>query len=370
MMPDSSQSSRRPPVLGFRDGYSQPKVHVHPQTGCVVVSGSHVVSGHSHHLKIYDLAVSDAPTFSLDAKDLGMRDAKFTCMEVRSTAAPLDRGFLVWIGTKEGHIVEVDIRTGTASAAKWAAHVHPITHIFRHGGSMISLDESGKALIFSPDESSPRADVSLATALPRIMRTTDKQDFVKMIDGKLWTAARVEHHGSSLAQRLPILRVYDIFNPASTGRSLLPSEHVGAVTSATVLPSQPGMAYVGHEEGFISVWELDTEDGYPRCAEVMRVAVSDVLSLEGVSNRLWAGSRNGMITAYDVSVKPWIVTNCWAAHPGVPVQKLMVNYYALLNAGRLCVASIGRDEQLRLWDGLLGLDWVGTFFHFPIFTYK
>ena len=47
------------------------------------------------------------------------------------------------------------------------------------------------------------------------------------------------------------------------------------------------------------------EDAYPRCVEVMRVSV---LSLEGVSNRLWAGSRNGMISAYHQALVG--ITNC------------------------------------------------------------
>jgi len=38
---------------------------------------------------------------------------------------------------------------------------------------------------------------------------------------------------------------------------------------------------------------------------------------------------------------------------------LMMNEWGVVKAGQLCVASVGRDEQLRLWDGLLKLDWVG-----------
>jgi hypothetical protein len=225
---------------------------------------------------------------------------------------------------------------------------------------MVTLDESGKALVFSPDASN-QEDISLTLTIPRVVRTTEKQDFVKMLNGMLWTAARTDHH-SGPTHKLPIIRIFDLFASRSVGRSILPTEHVGPVTSATMLPSQPGMVYVGHEEGFISMWELNTEDGYPRCVEVMKVSASDILSLEGVSDRLWAGSRNGVISAYDVSQRPWLVTNCWNAHPGVPVMKLMVNHFAITKVGRLCVASIGRDEQLRLWDGLLGWDWVGEFF--------
>jgi hypothetical protein len=55
------------------------------------------------------------------------------------------------------------------------------------------------------------------------------------------------------------------------------------------------------------------------------------------------------------------VTNSWNAHPGFPVMKLMVNHYAITKVGKLCVASIGGDDQLRLWDGLLTWDWVGEF---------
>jgi hypothetical protein len=365
LMPNTSTSSRQLPTLGFRDGYFEPKIHVHPHIGCVAVAGSHVVVGQGHHIRIYDLAVAEMPSFNLDTKDLGVKDSKVTCMEFRPTVSKVDRGYLLWVGTKEGHIFELDIRTGSVRGTKYAAHLLSITHLFRHGRSMISLDESGKALVFSPD-SDNLEDITLLLTVPRVIRTTEKQDFVKMLDGKLWTAARQEQHGTGQAQKLPIIRIYDVFNPASAGRPLLPIEHVGPVTSATIIPTQPRLVYVGHEEGFISIWELDTDDGYPRCIEVMKMSSSDVLSLEGVNNRLWAGGRNGMISAYDVSQRPWVVTNSWAAHPGLPVKDLIVNHFAITKVGRLCVASVGRDEQLRLWDGLLGLDWVGVYtFFFP-----
>jgi hypothetical protein len=287
---------------------------------------------------------------------MGIKDAKVTCMEFRPTLKVDDRGFLLWIGTKDGTICEVDVRTGAIRGTKYAAHIYPIAHIFRHGNSMITLDESGKTLVFSPTDD--RNDIVLVASPPRVVRTTEKQNFAKMIDGKLWTAARMEQQGSPM-HRLPIIRVFDIFSPGSTGKSVMPTDHVGPVTSAAILPSQPGMVYVGHEEGYISLWLLDTDDGYPQCIEVTRVSMSDVLCLEGVNDRLWAGGRNGMISAYDVSQRPWLVTNSWNAHPGLPVLKLITNHYGIELTGQLCVASVGRDENVRLWDGLLGLDWVG-----------
>ena len=60
---------------------------------------------------------------------------------------------------------------------------------------MVTFDESGRALIFSPDVSN-QEDFSLALTVPRVVRTAEKQDFVKMSDGKLWTAARSDQHSA------------------------------------------------------------------------------------------------------------------------------------------------------------------------------
>jgi hypothetical protein len=133
---------------------------------------------------------------------------------------------------------------------------------------------------------------------------------------------------------------------------------VGAVTSGTIVPSQPHYVYLGHEGGYISLW-TNASDGFPQCVDVMKVSVSDVLSLEGVNRRLWAGGRKGMISAYDVSVRPWVVTNSWNAHGELPVMRLSVDCYGINRTGRLRVVSVGRDERIRFWDGLLGVEWIG-----------
>ncbi|KAL0579574.1 hypothetical protein V5O48_002412 [Marasmius crinis-equi] len=93
--------------------------------------------------------------------------------------------------------------------------------------------------------------------------------------------------------------------------------------------------------------------------EVMKVSGSDILSLEGVNDRLWVGSRNGMITVFDTIPRPWTLTNSWNAHPGLPVNKLAMDVWGLKEGKRrLCVASVGRDEKVGLWDGLLAADWM------------
>ncbi|KAJ7916318.1 Endonuclease/exonuclease/phosphatase [Mycena leptocephala] len=317
-LPDSSRSSRRPPHLSFRTGYvgpSEPKITVPAHYGLVTVSGTRIVVATHHHVKIYDVAQSDAPVFSLDKRDMGhghgIKELRVTSMEYRPCGNPADRGCLLWIGTKDGHLVELDVRTGYG------------------------------------------ADIELAFTPPRVARITEKQDFAQMVGGKLWTATRAELHGA----RMQTIRVFDLFVPGAPGRAVVPLEPVGAITDATMLPSNPGIVYVGHEAGSVSLWTLE-DDGWPRCIEVVRVSTSDVLCVEGVNNRLWAGGRSGMISAYDVSVKPWLVTNCWMAHQKLPVNQLAVDHYGIEKTGRLCVASVGRDEQIKLWDGLLASDWV------------
>ncbi|KAJ7250419.1 Endonuclease/exonuclease/phosphatase [Mycena rebaudengoi] len=359
-LPDSSRSSRRPPHLSFRAGYvgpSEPKIPVPAHHGSVIVSGTRIVVATHQHVKIYDVAVSDVPVYSLDKREIGhshgIKELRVTCMEYRPCGVPADRGNLLWLGTKDGHLLELDVRTGCATAAKPYAHLHPVVRIFRHGRSMVSLDDAGKTLLFAPDDADGGADVQLGFTPPRVARITEKQDFAQMVNGKLWTAQRAELH----AQRVQTIRVFDLFVPGAPGRAVVPLEAVGAVTSASMLPTQPGVVYVGHEAGTVSLWTLD-EGGWPQCTEVVRVSTSDVLCLEGVNNRLWAGGRSGMISAYDVSVKPWVVTNCWMAHPGLPVKLLAVDHYGIEKTGRLCVVSVGRDEQVKLWDGLLASDWV------------
>jgi hypothetical protein len=218
--PNYSTSSRRPPHLTFRDASSELRIRAHPQTGCVALSGSYVVVGHDHHIKIFDLAKSELFLLKLDTKDIA-KDSKVSCMEFRPTSSEADTGYLLWVGTKEGHIFELDIRTGIVSSIKQSAHHHSIIHIFRHSRSMVTLDESGKALVFSPDVSIQEKDISLARTIPRVVMTTEKQDFVQMLHGKLWTAIRTDHH-SHLSLKSPTIRVFDLFNTDSnTERSLL-----------------------------------------------------------------------------------------------------------------------------------------------------
>ncbi|EJF60073.1 DNase I-like protein [Dichomitus squalens] len=360
LLPDASRASRRPPVVDCLN-YSEFNIHIPAYTGSVAVSGHAVAVVTQHHLRVYDLSISDAPIWNLDSKNgdfnIKIKDFKMTSVEFRPTTSLQDRGAFLWIGTKDGHLIELDVRTGQVTAARPAVHAHTITHMFRHDQSMVTLDDTGKVLVWSPSDD---LDLDLSTQTPRVVRIAEKQEFAKMIGGQLWTSTRDPSAGGSVpgTSRGPYMRVYDVFTQGSVGRSLLPSEHLGAVTAATVLPSDPAQAYVAHEGGHISIWALGGGDAPPQCVEVVKVSTSDILSLEGVNDRLWAGGRKGTISAYDVGSKPWTVTNSWMAHQSLPVLRIGVDTWSMEKLDRLMVFSVGRDERLRFWDGLLGVDWI------------
>lgn len=363
LLPDSSRASRKPPALDCHP-FHEFGIHVPAYTGVVAASGHIVAVSQGHHLKVYDLSESDSPLHDLDARAMGLetktKDFKVTSLEFRPSKKASDRGCFLWVGTKDGHLFEVDIRAGLVVGMKLAIHSHAVTHMFRHGQSMVTLDETGKLLVFSSDPQSDM-DIALSVTPPRVVRISDKQEFAKILGGKLWTSARDSSSSNTVStSRGPIVRVYDIFTPGTTGKSLLPTDHLGAVSSGTILQTHPDHVYLGHEGGHVSIWTLDTDDGIPSCEEVIKVSTSDVLCLEGVNDRLWAGGRKGTIAAYDVSSRPWTMTNHWVAHQKLPVMRLIVDTWSIEKLGRLSVYSVGRDERIRFWDGLLGVDWIGA----------
>lgn len=358
-MPDTSHSSRRPPVINCHK-YDTVQVQTQTHSAIVCAAGPVYVTVTVHHIKVYDLSLSESSILSLDHKDFGVKELKATSLEFCQANAAPDKGRYVWIGTKDGNMFELDVTTGQLMGSRLSIHLNAITRIIRHGDKMISVDDSGKVTIWMPGAAGE--DLHITSAQIRHSRTSDRQAFVEMFAGKLWTSAR---ETVAAGARGPAVRIYDILNPGSVTRTVLPTEHVGTVTSGTILPSSPNHVYLGHEGGFVTIWSTTTNDGIPVCEEVMRISHSDVLCLVGVNDRLWVGGRNGTIAAYSVESRPWIMTNNWVAHWNsqtvLPLQKIVVNPYSIDKVGRLCVYSVGRDDHVKTWDGLLGADWQGDY---------
>lgn len=356
-MPDTSRSSRRPPILNCHN-YDPVQVQTQTHSAIVCAAGHIYVAASGHHVKVYDLNLSESPILTLDGRDMGLKELKATSLEFCPARAAQDKGRYVWIGTKDGHMHELDVITCQITGSRLSMHLYAITRILRHGNEIISLDDGGKVTVWTPE--APGEDLRLFTAQIRGSRISDRQGFVEIFAGKLWTSAR---EATTPGVRGPAVRIYDILVPGSATRSILPIEPVGTVTSGTILPSHPNHVYLGHEGGFVSIWSTATGDGVPVCEEVVRISNSDVLCLAGVNDRLWVGGRNGTIAAYSIESRPWVMTNNWVAHwnsqSPLPLQKIAVDPYSIDKLGRLCVYSVGRDDHVKHWDGLLGEDWQG-----------
>lgn len=319
--PDSTHANRRPPAFVPE----QKLAHSH-NTTCFAAFGRHVCTG-LYQVRVYDLQMSEQPLFVVDLRETGLefrvKEPKITALCFRPAAfdGP-DDGRYLWCGTKDGHLWELDLRTGEITDTKAFVHTHGITHIFRYKHHMLSLDESGKAHIY--DVCAPPADNRRIPLPIRTIRTSDKVSFAQVVAGQLWTASSPAHRSTtSSSARGPTIRVYDPFSASGaanpTGKTLFTNEWTGAVTSASILTLDPTRIYLGHEGGFVSIWNAETL----ACTSVVKISNSDVLALEGVGNRLWVGGRKGTINVYNVTQRPWIATNSWTAHQCVEWKWLL-----------------------------------------------
>ena len=134
--------------------------------------------------------------------------------------------------------------------------------------------------------------------------------------------------------------MYDILTLGGLERSLLPTEHVGAVTCGTVLPSNLGYVYLRGEDSTVTIWTLEGARGAPKCVDVVKVSTSGIFCLAGANDRLRGGSRAGCISTYDTSQKPWVMTNSWVAHENVPITYLSVDPWSVELVGKLCVSAL------------------------------
>lgn len=314
--PDSTTANRRPPRF-----VPDIKISGTSHLSAFAVHGRHVCTG-TTSVKVYDTLMSDQPILSVDLRETGLdfrvKENRVTAMCFRPAVYESEEGRYLWCGTKDGHLWELDIKTGQITDTRAFAHSSAVAHIFRYKRFIMSLEEGGKLHVFKVGERDARGaleDVKHIPVLCKTIRVQERFNFAKLICGRLWTSSGpVNRSTTNAASKGPTIRVYEPCGASTTlsgGKTAWTSEWTGAVTSATILPLQPNTVFMGHEGGFVSVW--DAEELV--CIQVLKISPNDIMALEGVGERLWAGSRKGMISVYDVSEKPWRTTNTWIAHP-------------------------------------------------------
>jgi WD40 repeat protein len=93
---------------------------------------------------------------------------------------------------------------------------------------------------------------------------------------------------------------------------------------------------------------------------VVNVSVYKINCLGFVGDYLWAGYKTGMIYVYDTKTNPWTVKKDWRAHDS-PVCGFVLDTSSVWTINRLQVTSLGTDNCIRIWDGMLEDDWLGMF---------
>lgn len=319
--PDATFANRRPPSLRQRRPI-QSNNHFYS----FAIRGHQVVTAH-HRIHIW----RPASTGLADEITVENDKHKFLSLEFRAAGRdrPDEDGRYVWAGTKEGHLYEFDLAERAITQVRTNLHAHPVSHIFRIGRAMLTLDESGKCQFF-PEVEDGRA--ALLGGPSRQQRVPDKQTFAAMVGDELWTSSgpTTKPGATAVSMRSPQIRAFD---PTGVRPfSLLPRPLVtpesagmfGAVTASAIVPSQPNLVFLGHDNGFVSVWDRTTYS----CSLVQRLSPYSISALVGVKRYLWAGFRTGNIYVYDVDKEPWTVLKAWKAHKD-PIVSLVVDPSAL-----------------------------------------
>ncbi|KAL1887005.1 hypothetical protein Cpir12675_006758 [Ceratocystis pirilliformis] len=264
-----------------------------------------------------------------------------TALAFKPAANPDDEGTKLWVGTNFGEIQEIDLDTKDVVCSKPGAHGrHEVIKIFRFQNQLWSLDESGILQVWGPDKSSVP---NLSNSPSHTYRLPRGHTFSLIIGGELWYASGKDVYvfaptldGSSQCQLTPNPMCYD---------------GAGEIVSGATIRSDPDKVYLGHSDGKVSVYSRKDYS----LLSVASLNAFKINTLGGVSDKLWAGFNSGKIAVYDVTTTPWTMKKEWHAHDN-PVIKLIPDAASVYRMGRFQVVSLGADNKLRAWDGLLKED--------------
>nr|POE87251.1 putative inositol polyphosphate 5-phosphatase c9g1.10c [Quercus suber] len=330
--PDTSQASRRPPRYTTRPHH----LPTDYDTRLIATCGSYVCTS-GYITKAWNLRTG-AQLLNLNHNE----GTRVTSLVFKPTSVLQDEGKRVWLGTSSGEIHEVDIPGQALIKTKVGAHARrEITRMFRHASELWTLDDGGDLNVWRPDHKGmPSLDSHFNT-----FRIPKAPTFTMACGEHIWVA-----YGKSLRVFRPGARSDSEFQ-ASRGAITQPS--TGDITSGTTLSSKPGLVYLGHLDGKVSIYSRKDIS----CVAVVSISLYKVSTLAGVGDYLWAGYSTGMIYVYDTSTTPWKVRKDWQAHEK-QICSIVVDPSALWKLDRLQVISLGMDNIIRVWDGLLEEDWL------------
>ncbi|KXX74154.1 Type I inositol polyphosphate 5-phosphatase 8 [Madurella mycetomatis] len=254
-----------------------------------------------------------------------------------------EEGQRVWIGNNYGEILEADIYSQTITNNRPGAHGrYEIIKMYRHFNELWTLDESGTLHVWGPDE---KGVPNLSLGPTQSYRVPKGHMFSMVVGDELWHAT-----GKDIRVFLPSLdgrvQFQVLIRP-------LTQDSAGEVTAGTILPSDRDKVYFGHSDGKVSIYSRKDYS----CLGVMNISQYKISSLAGAGQYMWAGYNTGKMSVYDMRQTPWALKKDWQAHKN-PVLKLVADQSSFYKLDRCQVVSLGADNMLRAWDGLLQEDWL------------
>lgn len=333
--PDTSHSNRRPPH--FKVGARE--IATKYETRILDVCGEFVCTS-GHLTRVWSLLDGE-----LIASLAHTEGTKIISVVFKPASDIKDEGKRLWLGNNIGDIYEVDVFSQGVIATKNSAHNRrEILKMYRYLDQIWTLDDGGSLHLWAPDKSgSPSLTNPYQT-----FRCPKGHTFSLVVGNMLWYAS-----GKEIRVFLPSLDGTAQFQVL---RSPLTQPNTGDVTSGATISSHPDRIYFGHTDGKVSIYS--TRDY--TCIGVVNISVYKITTLAGVGGDLWAGFSTGMVYVYDTNLTPWVVKKEWHAHQE-PVLKLIADRSSPWALNRAQVISLGQDNMLRVWDGLLQEDWIGKF---------
>lgn len=331
--PDTTNINRRPPYIK----YGEHEIATKSDPRNFDVCGD-LVCATGHLTRVW--SIRDGELLMSFAHGEGL---KATAVAFKPGYNVDEEGKRIWIGNNNGDLMEADIATQSVVASRMRAHErNEITKIYRHLNELWTLDEAGTLHVWAPTQ---EGVLDMKNHPDQSFRVPKGHTFSMVVGDQLWHAT-----GREIRVFLPTLDGKAQFQVLL--RSLF-QESAGEVTAGCLLPSSPDKVFFGHSDGKVSVYSRKDYS----CLEVLSVSAFKINSLQGTCGNIWAGYSNGKMCVYGVDQSPWTVKKEWQAHDD-PVLRIIADPSGSYKSGRQQVLSLGADNAIRIWDGMLHEDWL------------
>lgn len=338
---DSSQSNRRAPIYpGI--------LHSIPVKGgemkSTTVLGSFVCVC-SNSTSIYDLQSGES------LWTMSHPDVRVTAAGFRPMNDPQLDGRVIWLGTREGQLWEINIDYPGISNKRVNVHLTPLVLIHRCGNIVWTLSDDGKLCIWEGELSST----------PKTYRVTPNFKAFAAVGSQLWIG---RNRQTNIYQPSPSNTATFCLTPRPIPAYTNPSgRNSGEFSCAGYLARFPDYVFFGHDDGTVTAYSQSKMVAL----ESINLSIHKVCAIRGVGQHLWIGLKSGNILVCDITHRPWKVMKDWKAHEG-PVNSIQCDDASLWQSSALPVLSFGTESAVSVWDGLLKHDWIGKhIFYFSFF---